>query len=73
MTDLASVMCRRQLGARTAPPHDVTSTTSAASPETTVSVSAYSLADAAQLGFALGLVTGLGLGLIVVTLAGVLS
>jgi ABC-type nitrate/sulfonate/bicarbonate transport system permease component len=73
VTDLASVMRARQLDARTAPPHDVTSTASTASPETTVSVSAYSLADAAQVGFALGLLTGLGLGLIVVTLAGVLS
>lgn len=72
--DLASVMRARQLDARTAPPHDTTNGTAATSPETTVSVSAYRLADAAQLGFALGVLTGLGLALIVATLAaGVLS
>ena len=72
MTDLASVMARRQLGARTASPHDTTSPLSSAPPQLVVSVTAYSLADAAQVGFALGIVVGLALALIVVTLAGVM-
>ena len=70
--DLASVMRNRQLGARTPQPQGRTVADPISTPQLVVSVTAYSLADAAQVGFALGIVVGLGLALIVVTLAGVM-
>jgi hypothetical protein len=62
-TDLASVMARRQLGVRTAPPHDTTSTGSSKSPELVVRVRTYG--ELARVAFLLGVLVGLGVALVV--------